>query len=321
MSNAKISVIVPIYNTEKYLKRCVDSILKQTHQNIEIILVDDGSTDACPLICDEYAQADDRVKVIHKSNGGLSSARNAGIDLASGEYIGFVDSDDYVSANMYELLLSRLLADGTQVSNCMYVRFDDSNEYEPRCMRNVDTVISSEDFVSELMMHKGDVSVCTKLFVRELFDSVRFECDRLNEDLLFIMDVLSQVSSISFVGKVGYNYYIRESSMSSGYGKAVVDMVGNALVAKTKVEKSFPNLLQKATRFAIYQHMAYLLLVPRCEAIKTNKVYQNALKYVRSNLVKSIFNKYLSFKNKITVLSLAVFPKSIARMYQNKRKK
>ena len=101
----KISVIVPVYNVENYLRRCVDSIINQTYKNLEIILVDDGSPDNCPVICDEYAQKDSRIKVIHKENGGLSSARNCGMDMATGEYIGFVDGDDWIESDMYKFLI------------------------------------------------------------------------------------------------------------------------------------------------------------------------------------------------------------------------
>ena len=104
----KVSIIVPIYNVEKYLSKCIESILSQTYKNIEIILVDDGSPDNSPQICDEYAKKDDRIIVIHKANGGVSSARNAGIDIATGKYIGFVDPDDYIENNMYELMVNKI---------------------------------------------------------------------------------------------------------------------------------------------------------------------------------------------------------------------
>lgn len=106
----KISVIIPVYNTEKYLKRCLDSIINQTFKNLEIIIVDDGSTDSSPQICDNYAESDDRIRVIHKTNGGLSSARNAGIDIATGIYISFIDSDDYIDIKYFEILYSNIIS-------------------------------------------------------------------------------------------------------------------------------------------------------------------------------------------------------------------
>lgn len=319
MLDKRVSVIVPIYNTEAYLERCVDSLLAQTYTNIEIILVDDGSTDSSSEICDRYAAQDVRVKVVNKPNGGLSSARNAGLDVASGDYIGFVDSDDYVSADMYRILAQRL-ADGTcDIANAMYVRVDEEGKtYSSKVPHDSDCTITAEDFVQELMLHTGDVSVCTKLFRRELFLDVRFAEGKLNEDLLFMIEVFSKVKSVAFVGQVGYYYFVRSGSTSSGYGKAVIDMVGNALHAKAAVDKHFPMLKKEAARFALYQHMAYLLLVPREDAHADNKVYKNALAYLRKSALKSVSNPYLKRKNKLTILLLTVCPRQMAKIYQRK---
>ena len=117
-----ISVIVPIFNVENYVRKCVDSILNQTFSDIEIILVDDGSTDASGRICDEYLSKDDRIRVIHKENGGLSDARNAGLDMCTGEYIGFVDGDDYIDGDMYELLYKNLIQYDADISMCRFRR-------------------------------------------------------------------------------------------------------------------------------------------------------------------------------------------------------
>ena len=322
MIDKKISIVVPVFNTEKYLERCVDSILAQTYANIEVILVDDGSRDLSAAICDRYAQNDIRVKVIHKANGGLSSARNAGIDVASGEYIGFVDSDDYISPDMYALLAERLNNGDCDVANSMYVRVDEHGNTSPSKVTHItDCYIKSEQFVKELMLHTGDVSVCTKLFNAEIFKKIRFFEGKLNEDLLFMLEVLALVTNVAFVGHIGYFYFTRSGSTSSGYGKAVIDMVENSLRAKEIVDRSYPNLRKETERFAIYQHFAYLLLVPRKDAVKENLVYKNALLYVRRNAAKGIFNNYLSIKNKITIIMLSVMPKTVAKMYQKKRAK
>ncbi len=114
----KISVIVPIYKVEEYLHRCIDSIINQTYTNLEIILVDDGSPDNCPMICDEYAKKDSRIRVIHKKNGGLSDARNAGLEIATGEYIGFVDSDDWIHKDMYHILYKNIIEKDADIAEC-----------------------------------------------------------------------------------------------------------------------------------------------------------------------------------------------------------
>lgn len=320
MLDKKVSVIVPIYNTEAYLERCVDSLLAQTHINLEIILVNDGSTDCSPIICDRYATQDARVKVVHKPNGGLSSARNAGLDVASGEYIGFVDSDDYVSADMYRLLAECLDTSACDIANAMFVRVDEEGKtYPSRVPHDSNEIISSESFVRELMLHTGDVSVCTKLFRREMFSGVRFVEGKLNEDLLFMIEIFSKAKEIAFIGHVGYYYFVRSGSTSSGYGKAVIDMVENSLHAKAAVDKHFPMLKKEAIRFALYQHMAYLLLVPRKEARKDNAVYKNALAYLRKNALQSVRNPYLTGKNKLTILLQTVFSRLLAEINRKKR--
>lgn len=320
MQNKKVSVIVPVYNMEKYLSRCVDSILAQTYANLEVILVDDGSKDSSPAICDKYAERDGRIKVVHKENGGLSSARNAGLDVASGDYIGFVDSDDYISSDMYSQLCRRLDNSDCEIANVMYVRADENGKTTPsKVPHNTDKEISSEQFARELMLHTGDVSVCTKLFKSELFNNIRFPEGKLNEDLLFILDVLGRVKKIAFVAYVGYFYFTRSGSISGGYGKAVIDMVGNSLAAKQTVDAAFQSLRKETERFAIYQHMAYLLLVPDKDAKKENIVYISALKYLRRNAVRAMFNKHLSLKNKITIKLLFLMPKAAAKYYQKKR--
>ena len=320
MQNKKVSVIVPVYNMEKYLSRCVDSILSQTYADLEVILVDDGSKDSSAAICDQYAERDGRIKVVHKANGGLSSARNAGLDLATGDYIGFVDSDDYISPEMYSVLCHHIENSDCEIANVMYVRADENGRTTPsKVPHNTDKEIEAEQFAKELMLHTGDVSVCTKLFRAELFKNIRFPEGKLNEDLLFILDVLGRVRKIAFAAHVGYFYFTRSGSISGGYGKAVIDMVGNSLLAKQTVDTAFPSLRKETERFAIFQHMAYLLLVPEKDAKKENIVYISALKYLRRNAVRAIFNRNLTLKNKLAIILLSVMPKTTAKYYQKKR--
>lgn len=127
MESKLISVIVPVYNVEKYLSKCIDSILAQTYKNLEIILVDDGSPDNCPKICDEYAKKDNRIKVIHKENGGLSAARNVALDIAKGEYIGFVDSDDFIAEDMYEVLYNLAEKYNAEISSVSFYKVIENN--------------------------------------------------------------------------------------------------------------------------------------------------------------------------------------------------
>lgn len=313
-----ISVIVPVYNTEKYLRKCVNSILKQTYTNLEILLVDDGSAKEARDLCDELASSDPRIMVIHQENSGLSAARNKGIEASSGQFITFVDSDDFISPTMYEELMSCYTKDSISISH--FVRVDQfDNVYYRNDPFMVQREIRVEEYIESLLLHSGDVSVCTKLFSRELVDSIRFERGRTNEDLLFMMQIVKRINKVHFTGKVGYYYFVRSGSLSSGYGKAVIDMVENSILVKNDVINYYPQLTQQAWRFVLYQHMAYLLLVPMSH-INGNSVYKNALSLMRCCFMKhGLLNSYLNFKQKVIMLGVVVTPKIVACVFQRKR--
>lgn len=177
MNNELISVIIPVYKVEKYLDECIQSVINQTYKNLEIILVDDGSPDNCGKICDEYAKKDNRIKVIHKENGGLSSARNAGLDIARGEYISFIDSDDYVSKDFIKNM-------SIQMANADLIICGMKNVYkeDEKCDEKENVVIKNETLTfieanQKLIKPKNEIYVtaCNKLYRRELFDNLRFE--------------------------------------------------------------------------------------------------------------------------------------------------
>jgi glycosyltransferase involved in cell wall biosynthesis len=307
---------------EKYLNRCIDSILCQTYTNLEIILVDDGATDSSGKICDEYKAKDDRIKVIHKLNGGLSSARNAGLDMAKGDYIGFVDSDDYIASDMYELLVNELNGSEKDIANVMHVRAYESGKNEPSCVPHVkNETFSSKEYLEELLLHLGDVSVWSKLFPKKLIADLRFVQGVLNEDLLFMIELIKKIENIRFIGKVGYYYFVREDSITSRYSKAFVDMQKNSLKVLEYVEKNYPILKRQASRFALYQNMVYLLDLPQELANKANQVYCSALSFVRKNTLRNLFNKYLRLKDRVILCVLMFAPKTLAKIFQNKKRK
>ena len=177
----KISVIVPVYNVEKYLSKCIDSILSQTYKNLEIILVDDGSPDSSPKICDKYKERDNRIKVIHKKNGGLASARNAGMDIATGKYIGFVDSDDMIAEDMYEVLLENMIKSNAEIAVC----------YKTDILENLQTGKGIVEELNKTQALKKMVlgiefgsHACDKLFKREILVSdIRFPEGKTYEEL------------------------------------------------------------------------------------------------------------------------------------------
>lgn len=318
--NKLITVIVPVYNVAKYLEKCVKSIQDQTYKSLEIILVDDGSTDSSGAICDKYATEDSRIRVIHKPNGGLSSARNAGLDAAKGDYVGFIDSDDYIAPDFYESLLK--ISDKSNTIACSrIVRVDEAGAVFQRTYDHDKAESTSIlEYIRELLMHTGDVSACSKLFPRSLIGSHRFDETKLNEDLLFMVGLLNKLQTICYTGKIGYYYLCRSNSISSAYGKAIEDMVGNSLVFKAYVNEKHPALNEEADRFAFIQHMAYLLLVPKKLRNDKNQLYVGAIKYMRKNfLCHGLFNKFLTLKDKAIMLCQAFVPGIIADRYQKKR--
>ncbi len=197
-----ISVIIPVYNTQQYLKQCIDSVINQTYKNLEIILVDDGSTDDSPKICDEYTLKDNRIKVIHKQNGGVSSARNAGLKIAKGDYIGFVDSDDFIAPDMYETLCRELISTNTDLVICnWYIECDKwiENTVFPK-----EKVLTIQEAVKYLYRSS---SVCTRLFKKNTIENIFFnEKIGFGEDRLFYLEVYNKINKISCCPSAKYYY-------------------------------------------------------------------------------------------------------------------
>lgn len=215
MDQPLISIIVPIYKVEAYLPRCVDSILRQTYRNLEIILIDDGSPDKCPEICDSYIQKDSRIQVIHKKNGGLSDARNAGLDVAKGEFIAFIDSDDYVHPEMISTLFSLLKDNGSDISVCNFTPFTEKTS--PSNKKPVICTLSGKAAAQRLYQSQfatQTVVAWDKLYKRKLFDHLRFEVGKFNEDEFFTYQVLFLAQKVTFTTQELYYYFIRDTGIS-----------------------------------------------------------------------------------------------------------
>lgn len=221
MGNPRVSIIVPIYNVEKYLDRCMNSLVNQTLKDIEIIMVDDGSPDNCPKMCDEWAKKDSRIKVIHKKNGGLGYARNSGLDVATGKYIAFVDSDDFVKTDMYETLFNKIEEYGADTIFCGLFKYWNGNKVIE--IRNVDktTVFEGDDViklaldfvgspVSEKKDWKYEMSVWHSLYSNEVIQKyhIRFRTEReiLSEDIVFQELYLPHVKKVIYVSEPYYYY-------------------------------------------------------------------------------------------------------------------
>lgn len=206
-SQPKISVIVPVYKTEGLLDRCVESIVGQTYKNLEIILVDDGSPDNCPAMCDEWAEKDSRIRVIHKENGGVSSARNAALDIATGDYIGFVDSDDWIEPEMYSSLIQKISESGKNIALCSYYAVEISGErYECRCVVDKE-VLDKDDYFRFIVLGGDGGYIWNRLYDADILKEVRFDEDIwYSEDLLFNFKTAQKSNGAAILDKIEYNY-------------------------------------------------------------------------------------------------------------------
>ena len=257
-SSVLVSIIVPVYNMSLYLKKCLDSICGQTLEQIEIICVNDGSTDNSLDILKEYAKKDKRIIVVSQENQGLSAARNTGLDIARGEYIGFVDSDDYISKDMYLYLYNDIRKNDADIAICSYyIKYDDSVIV---IIKHDDCVIDNEkDYIKELL--KDDYIqnyVWTRLYKRELFDDVRFQIGKVYEDVYLSCDLLGKVNKICYINKPLYYYCIRDNSISRTFKISTAkDSVSASFLRYCRIKEIYPELLRET----IYSTLIWLSIM------------------------------------------------------------
>ena len=239
-----ISVIVPVYKVEPYLRKCVDSILSQTYTNLEVILVDDGSPDGCPAICDEYAAKDSRVKVIHKENGGLSDARNAGMAQATGVYLSFVDSDDLLPENAVEALLEAALRENAQLVIGRHKRFEDEPEQILETAASIQSLTPVE--AMEDMLKNGCAS-WARLYRKEIHQDVLFPVGEINEDEAIVLRLLERCERIAFTNAVVYHYRCRpESITTASFSEKKLDWPKHCRNNLEFIRERYPELEKEA---------------------------------------------------------------------------
>ena len=248
MQNQLISVIVPIYKVEAYLIRCVESIVNQTYQNLEIIFVDDGSPDNCSKVCDEWSIKDSRIKVIHKKNGGLSDARNAGMKIATGKYISFIDSDDYVALDFFETLLSVMEKENSDIAECNVVKFYEDGRSEKYsddlAITTFDTESALTGLIAENPFHQH---VWNKLYKTQLVKDIHYAVGKLNEDEFWTYQVFGRAQKVSKINKTMYYYFQRSSSiMGESYNIRRLDALEGKANRQKYIEERFPSLATQA---------------------------------------------------------------------------
>lgn len=310
MDRETISVIVPVYNVEKYLSRCVDSILNQTYSDLEVILVDDGSKDASGSICDAYAAKDSRIRVIHKENGGLSSARNAGIDAATGAYLAFVDSDDWIEPETYSWLLEQLHRH--KVKMVCAGRYDvdgDTGEKTIGLCPEREEVISGEEMAGRIFTWDHcDTSACDKLFLRSLFENDRFPLGVVCEDLPVIYKIALEAGQVALCPKPIYNYFHRSGSISLSFiSDKTFHYSRHTAEIYPYVRQNYPAIAGKA-QFLRVRSLYHLCLTLEQAQPAIRKTYAKERRQTRRELGKhlSFILKYPGFgkQEKVTDLLL-----------------
>ena len=302
MESILISIIVPVYNVEKYLEKCINSILNQTHTNIEVLLVDDGSTDKSGLICDELATKDNRVISLHKNNGGLSSARNYGLDFCNGEFIGFVDSDDYIEKDMFEKLLSANIVNGTKIScGGRYDVYENKdNRKKIGLCPSINAVIDSEEGIKRLLTWKEIDSASTdKLFHKSIWKNIRFPLNRVSEDVAVMYLAFHEAESISLVASPFYNYNHRNGSITtSSFDERKFDILTNIKEIDSFIRNSYRNLVDDFAYFKVveYSHILRKMLYTKKKYLDLQK---ELITGIKDN--KKIFSRF-KFKQKIKLM-------------------
>lgn len=308
MEKPLISIIVPIYKVEKYLDRCVESIVNQTYENLEIILVDDGSPDNCPAICDAWAEKDSRIKVIHKENGGLANARNSGIEICKGEYVQFTDGDDYLEPDMIEFLLSLATENGADVCRCgYYYDHNDGNITEETTDHDLH-ILSRDEAIAELATSGFAGTAWDKLYKKDIILSHRYEkIDGCSEDIMHNFRTYKDISQIVVCDIPKYHYCFNGGSITSGkFSKGAFDII--------RAKKIILEYAKENTELLPYAIRGYVLsaFIVLSGCIKNNMFEDEKnelIKFILSYKSEIMSSPLYSKKDKLKTEILSLSPK------------
>lgn len=306
--NEKISLIVPVYNVEKYLEKCVNSILKQTYKNLEIILVDDGSRDKSAEICDKLKKVDNRIIVVHKTNGGLSDARNAGIEIATGNYLGFIDSDDYIQNDMYEYLYKLIKENNGDISICDYkIIYEDEDFHVEKKINKIQTYTKIDAMKELLKKNQIQDYAWNKLYKRNLFSNIKYPVGRKMEDLGTTYKLFDKANKIIKGNQKKYFYLQR---MGSIVNNKTIDLFID------KYELSFEryNYLKNKYGEVIENETDMVQKILELYQIKDITVY----KYIEEKRINKILENILNQKNVKKNLTLKLRVKLILLKFNKK---
>ena len=308
-----ISVIVPVYNVEKYLNRCVDSIINQTYKNLEIILVDDGSTDNCGKICDEYAKIDIRIKVIHKKNGGLSDARNNGIKEAIGKWITFVDSDDYLKSDFLYNLYCINKENKTSIAVAPYLIVTDKIIIKDNSIETNKKITQKEALKNMLLDREFTVSACSKLFKSSLFNDIKFPVGKIFEDTATTYKIIMKSDYISYCSKSGYCYYKRTNSiLNSSYKRNQLQFIEFTDKMCSDILKKYDDLsfeVESKKLDCRYSILRRMVMTKRL-SIDDKKEMEKIKKYIllkKDTIYKGKFNKKIKLATFLLAININAF--------------
>lgn len=299
----KVSVIIPVYNVEKYLQRCIESVIKQTHKDIEIILVDDGSKDKSGEFCDLWAEKDNRIKVLHKANGGLSSARNVGNSIATGDYILYLDSDDYLSISCISKLVNMCEKTGSDISiiQMKYVS-ENMNEEIHIDEKSFIKVLSAEKAI-EASLYQRLYSCCApaKLYKKEIIEGIEFPMGRVSEDLATCHLFLDKAQKISYTNAIGYYYRQHSNSIMHIFNPKRMDALEWTLQIEEFCKLKYPSIVTaaKCRTFNVAVHL--ILDLPASGEVR-EKYYRDLWKELKRTRVYALLSPKTRFREKAAVI-------------------
>ena len=321
MERMLVSIIVPVYNIDKYIDRCVQSIINQTYKELEIILIDDGSSDNSGTLCDIWKKKDKRIKVIHKTNGGAADARNMGIKQSKGELLSFIDGDDEVDKTMYEKLVNAMIRNQTDISMCRMEKIEKTRTYPTRRFLKIleeEMVFSGKDAMRYLLQDRIDCSPCLRVYKRKLWDDLMFPVGNTNEDFAVLYKVFNSANSIVYIPEILYHYYYRENSVTSAkFSEKQFDKIDNSLEMVEYVQKNASELIMEARYYLVLQS-TYLLkkiCLDRMEQLYEQRYYQMR-NIIRKNSINIFRMTWMPKKNKLMCLCLAWTPKLYRRIHR-----
>lgn len=313
-----VSMIVPIYNVEKYLDACVKSLVEQTYRNIEILLVDDGSRDSSGEISDEWEKVDSRIRVFHKENGGVSAARNLALQHAKGEYVFFVDSDDYIASDYVEKMIAAMEKENADMSMCKYYNVWQNMQRVEGRLPNKEMVLSVEQYLEGLYVYSGHYSLmCNKAFKRELFDGVEFAIGKRNEDARIMLQLVLKANKVVHVAKPLYYYRQRQTSFTKSENREVM------LSSETEwIRLHIEKLEQKGmVRLHMLALKLYFNKIAESFAFLSKHASGEYKKEIRKIGKKLLKSSLFSARVKIKIALCMYFTKSYSRYFNRNAKK